>query len=296
VPGLTKLSSLLPAPSLDSNPVLWREWHRNRPSSWARSVADMFVALAVASSVVAVASRTPHGASFVNAFQVAVGLLLLSVTASTSLAEERARGSLDVLMATPMSTRQIVLGKWLGAFRLVPALAVLPTLVTFAEGGGNSMKWRVAILMTAYVIAVGAAVTSLGVALATWCSRLGRAVGLTVTVYVIVTVGWMFLIMAMMSPHPFGYALIAASPFFGPVVITKQLEQTQIDWGDVVAVVLWVGAYATASAALLAATLATFDRCLGRVKSGPHGRIVRGPEAVEPSRVEKVRGSEFVRK
>ena len=40
-----------------------------------------------------------------SAFQVGLGLLLLCVSAATSLAEERVRGSLDVLLSTPMSTR-----------------------------------------------------------------------------------------------------------------------------------------------------------------------------------------------
>ena len=52
-----------------------------------------------------------------NAFQVSLGLLLLSVGAATSLAEERVRGSLDVLLSTPMSTRSILAGKWWGSFR-----------------------------------------------------------------------------------------------------------------------------------------------------------------------------------
>ena len=41
---------------------------------------------------------------FLNATQVTVGLLLLSISAVTSLAEERASGSLDVLLSTPLST------------------------------------------------------------------------------------------------------------------------------------------------------------------------------------------------
>ena len=36
-----------------------------------------------------------------SAFQVGLGLLLLSVGAATSLAEERVRGSLDVLLVDP---------------------------------------------------------------------------------------------------------------------------------------------------------------------------------------------------
>src|SRR4029079_7528673 len=63
-----------------------------------------------------------------NGFQVATGLLLLSATSSTSMAEERMRGSLDVLLTTPLSTREIVTGKWWGTFRLVPPLALIPAL------------------------------------------------------------------------------------------------------------------------------------------------------------------------
>ena len=43
----------------------------------------------------------------------------------------------------------------------------------------------------------GAAVTSLGLAMATWFSRPGRAVGVTVTLYVLVTVGWFFLMLVL---------------------------------------------------------------------------------------------------
>ena len=38
--------------------------------------------------------------------QLLFGLLILSATAPTSLAEERVRGSLDVLLTTPLSTRR----------------------------------------------------------------------------------------------------------------------------------------------------------------------------------------------
>ena len=48
----------LPGPSLDCNPVLWREWHRNRPSRWARVVGVLFVALAATFSAIAVVSRS----------------------------------------------------------------------------------------------------------------------------------------------------------------------------------------------------------------------------------------------
>ena len=45
------------------------------------------------------------------------------------LAEERDRGSLDVIMATPLTSREIVWGKWWGTFAMVPRLAILPIWV-----------------------------------------------------------------------------------------------------------------------------------------------------------------------
>ncbi len=51
--------------------------------------------------------------------QSVLGLMLLSVQAPTALGEERVRGSLDVLMAAPISTRAIVWGKWMGTYRVV---------------------------------------------------------------------------------------------------------------------------------------------------------------------------------
>ena len=42
-----------------------------------------------------------------NGFQAAVGLLLLSVTTPAALAEDRARGSLELLLSTPISTRSL---------------------------------------------------------------------------------------------------------------------------------------------------------------------------------------------
>ena len=98
----------------------------------------------------------------VNGLQVAAGLLLLSVSAATSLAEERQRGSLDVLMATPLPTRSIVWGKWWGAFRARaaaadPAGAARPPPCRLYTGH----LWGVA-LMAALILAYGAAITSLG--------------------------------------------------------------------------------------------------------------------------------------
>ena len=54
---------------------------------------------------------------------MAGGLTLLLVSATMAVVEERGRGSLDILLATPIATRGIVLAKWWGAF---PRAATLP--------------------------------------------------------------------------------------------------------------------------------------------------------------------------
>ena len=103
-------------PSLDGNPVLWREWHRSRPSRWSMLNTVLYGGLSLLFSILAIFCCSRHTVAWVNGLQVSIGLLLFSVTAATSLAEERARGSLELLMSSPLSTRQIVFGKWLGGF------------------------------------------------------------------------------------------------------------------------------------------------------------------------------------
>ena len=80
-----------------------------------------------------------------------------------------------------------MLGKWLGTFRRGPAAGDLAGAGRPRLGAGSAPeRGSGAVLILAFVVASGAAVTSLGLAMATWCSRLGRAVGLTVTAYVLI--------------------------------------------------------------------------------------------------------------
>ncbi|MFI5454712.1 MAG: hypothetical protein ACHRXM_04615 [Isosphaerales bacterium] len=254
-------------PSLERAPVLWREWHRSRPSRWASMVTAVYITLASVFSVATIVSPSRPMAAWVNGLQVSVGLLILSVTAATSLAEERVRGSLDVLMTTPLSSRQIVLGKWLGTYRRVPLLAILPGLVIW--GGVSNVKpatVAAVVLMTAYVLCAGAAITSLGLAMATWFSRLGRSVGMTVSLYVLVAVGWSYLMLVLFGPGR-GEGIAMGSPFFWAggmsyeLARSKSLDVRNIDWA-----IFWLIVCALGAAGLLTITLASFDRCLGRVE------------------------------
>ena len=139
-------------------------------------------------------------------FQVLVGLLLLSVCAATSLAEERVRGSLDILLSTPMSTREILAGKWWGAFRLAPHVLLWPAIT----GGllvADSGRWMGYLLLMGLVLAYAAVIASLGLAIATWVSRLGRAVAICVSFTVVFAIGWVVLVLVIGSRDSLGLGL-----------------------------------------------------------------------------------------
>ena len=202
-----------PGPSLDDDPVLWRECRRGRPSRLARIIWGFYIALALAAtawSIVMACFASADIVGLLSGFQVTFALLLVSMSAPTALAEERARGSLDVLMTTPLTTDRIVLAKWRGAYRVVPALAFLPALGALIAGFAvpaippafarisqppDPIGWidRVAFvcLPTALFLAQGAVVTSFGLALATWMRRLGRAIAVSVATYSVIAAGWL---------------------------------------------------------------------------------------------------------
>ncbi len=196
---LAQLLSLVPGPSLDANPVLWREWHRRRPSRWAGVVWSLYGVMTFGLTATLIAlnlSGTPDRlqvASVGNGFQAGIGLLLLSVSAATALAEERVRGNLDALLVTPLATRSIVWGKWCGAYRGVPIVAICPGVLA-AVLARQSGRWEGVLWIVGLFLAYGAAVTSLGLALATWIRRVDLAVALNVSVLGGVTVGWLFLV------------------------------------------------------------------------------------------------------
>jgi ABC-type transport system involved in multi-copper enzyme maturation permease subunit len=279
-----RLLDYLPGPSLDRNAILWREWHRKRPSRWT---GRFWTAYAIASAVASVyvlawyylwpdniGYRNVHViAAQVNAWQVSIGLLLLSVSAATTLAEERDRGSLEVIMTTPLTAREIVWGKWWGTIATVPRLAILPIWVgigaAMVSGGGDGF-----ILMVGLLLAYAAAITSFGLAVATWIKRLGPVVVINVVAYVLIAAGWPLIlevVPALMFQVSRGDldGLFLASPFFGIYATTERASRlSNFAWGDTawnpLWTLFWIGAYSAAAVILAFATLLTFDRCMGR--------------------------------
>jgi ABC-type transport system involved in multi-copper enzyme maturation permease subunit len=280
----------LPGPSLDGNPVLWREWHRQKPSRWVRAVWIVYTLGALGFSVYSFSESVWGKDPFMrqigviaNAFQVSIGLLLVSVTSVTSLQEERVRGSLDVLLTTPLSTLEVFWGKWWGNFRIVLLLTFLPTLVASGvfvrelfEGGSTTLffgRARTFVLMPLLIICYGAAIVSLGLALGIWIKRPSRAMGASVFAYIALTVGLLFssLLFASGSGPPFP---ALGSSFLGPAVLTIDcLEPWRPREAFVASLMAWCIIYVVGSAIISLTAYRSFDRCMGRMPEKMSGQL-----------------------
>ncbi len=306
-----------PSPSLDGNPVLWREWHRNQPSRIAWRLWAIFWIASTLSASYGIYEILHDGLSMgslgwtlpTNAFMVAFGMLFLSATAPTALSEERVRGSLDLLMSTPLSTRTIVLGKWWAVFRVVPVLAVIPALgaLMFTAAAPVAMTMTPGMLAAfpnqyqvltfsdrinavafpvAWIFANGALFTSVGLALATWIERPGRAIGASVAFYLFVLIGFPMLIGTLIMPaiiHSLSLSwgdrwiqalqmgLMSVSPFVGQIASFEWIAypfRGSPQWLWVFQSLELLATFALAGLVLVF-TILTFDSRLGRVSEQP---------------------------
>ena len=158
----------------------------------------------------------------VNAGQVAIGLLLLSVTTAAGLHEERVHGSLDVLLATPLPTATIVRGKWRWAFRRVPLLALLPTVMTLLLTAVG--RWAGPLLIMALILARAPPSPA-------WASRWPRGVAapaapaLCASACLGMSLGWPVLIFFLFANAPrddwFPYWVMMGSPVASMTLLTR---------------------------------------------------------------------------
>jgi ABC-type transport system involved in multi-copper enzyme maturation permease subunit len=283
------LRRLFPGPSLDGNPVFWREWHRSKPSKilrWAWALYGVLgvIWIVIALQTIASGAADVENIAVLNVFQVGVGLLLLSVSAVTSLAEERLRGSLDVLLTTPLSTRSILAGKWGGAFRTVPHLLFAPALTSLLLAYASG-RWIKYLLFLGLLLAYSAVIVSLGLALATWLSRLGRAAAACVAGYVVLAIGWPALVitLALMILHArprVTLPLVCGSPIYGTLFGTLGLAGRHNMPGTAediwIGIGLWIAIHGALATFVFETTVATFDRCLGRISTTELPPIFRG--------------------
>ena len=197
---LTRVTRWLPGPSLDANPVFWLECRRTGPSPWLTIVSVSFWAVATSACFYSAYTIWTHGAAPTKVTAPAmrlgaargslVGFLRfadLSAAAPLSASAERRQNGLDMLVVTPLSTRSIMLAKWLATWRLVPLLTIGPGVDMLALAAGTDQEFSVRFrlvrlgLMLATIVVHGALLTSVGLALATWIEQQGRAIAMSVS-------------------------------------------------------------------------------------------------------------------
>jgi ABC-type transport system involved in multi-copper enzyme maturation permease subunit len=305
---LARVTRWLPGPSLDRDPVLWREWHRSRPSRWLLALVVLIGGSTMIACVVGAVSIWANGLDQGNQpmgpiigicgymLQLGFGFLMLSAVAPMSMSEERQRGSLDLLATTTLSTSSIVIGKWLGTLRLVPLLAIGPGLVGFALASVRKTTPSIAprpgmlpeyfellsraealfavILLVATIFIHGALIASIGLALATWVSRQSRAIAISVATAVMVSVGWpIFLSVIRVGIH--GQGMTCLSPIMATGNLTEIMSTRLVSFRDTLWWALfWDIECLVVALGLLWLTVRTFDACFGRIPERPRRTTV----------------------
>ncbi len=313
LPDLKRFFPSWPSPQLDGNPVLWREWSRNRPSRLARWLwAVLFVVIwgsmawGTYESILEGTSQSSDGFGFGFMMLFMFGLLMLSATAPTALAEERVLGSLDVLLSTPLSTRSILAAKWWGMYRRVLVMAIVPVYasffiaasvpdvpiyalgIRFAERPvpltGVDRVFGPTLCVSDFLFS-GALIVTWGLALATWIPRLGRAVALSVIAFFLIGLGWPLMTDLVFSPLVMGLQyernrvlqefLTSLSPLAGPMSPNRLIEGCEFKprWPCWLAIGTAGLIKASFAGLLFWLTIKSFNRCLGRMPdSGARAR------------------------
>ena len=215
---------------LEAHPIYWRECRLQRPLTWISLLTGLYVAGALLFSILALiecATRAARGTTVwagpFNGFQAAVGLLLLSLVTPASLAEDRARGSLEVLLLTPLSSRSLLLEKWFAHYRVVPWLAVLPGVVA---GGACRFERAMARRRAGGRDGPGPGRgrDEPGDCPGRLGARLDRALTLSAAVAVFFTVAWIpLMLLFFRDDRALGIGLAAASPLYGVGFLTSEI-------------------------------------------------------------------------
>ncbi len=289
---------------LDRTPLRWYESHRRRPTRAGRVIGLLFFATGAVATVwtlyeTYVGKNLVELSVILTGFFVGFQMLFIVVASVTTLADERSRGNLDILLVTPVSTREVVATKWRAAFKMVRPLLLLPMFIaiwTIAHRyrHGLSIEPFVFVFLMMHLLASGAFYTSLGLMLATRVRSFSRAIGVAVSIYVAMAIAWPILLeMFTVGQNTVAILLLPASTPVGSAVAINVLATGSTNDNDMLLVVglaLWTLIYAVGAGALYFITLRTFNRCMGRISERPvcakrkstHRRRGLGVESVEP--------------
>jgi ABC-type transport system involved in multi-copper enzyme maturation permease subunit len=198
-------------------------------------------------------------------------------------------------LTTPLTARTIVLGKWWGAFRIVPWIALLPTLSAivlafgapaqpfvppgFAPRVFDLSPWeRLAapVVVLSQILLYGAAFVSLALFLATRFTRQTRVLFLTLGAYGIVTIVVPIVAEGALlhSNRSLAEGLGAMSPIGGPILTLAPMFN--LSYSPLREVFLyqlgWLLIASVTACILMHATISSFDRWMGRMSDRRSGK------------------------
>jgi ABC-type transport system involved in multi-copper enzyme maturation permease subunit len=281
-----------PRPTLDGNPVLWCEWRHTQGSLGVQAFWFIYVlGAAIATLMGARAYWAGAGVQPVLApvagYELGIGILALAVQASLVWSEEMSAGreGVDLLLATPLPAATIVNGKWWAVYRFIVPVLLFPVLASLLvivdapasprlePGPWNAFTQLVTVpLVLAQVLLYAAAFVSLGVFLATRCTKPAQAVIWTLVLYVAVALIVPTVAELMFLPlnRPLAAGLALASPIAAPIaVIMTRFPGPYFLPAEFVFPIaaIWLLVAAGVALVLHQWTIHRFDRWLGRIPS-----------------------------
>ena len=164
--------------------------------------------------------------------QTAIGLGTLAalVVSADAISGERERGTLEALLVTPVSRRDVVVGKLLASTTMwVAALAVaLPFVAVMANGPGVAVD-AVTVLLAAGTM-VAAALTALGLAVSS--VAMSNRVSLAASVAILLLLAAPSQLPAVKANGALGSVLIKANPVSAGLQLANNVLVNQQAWSD----------------------------------------------------------------
>ena len=182
-----------------------------------------------------------------------------------------------------------MLGKWLGTFRLAVMMAAAPGLMAIAMATARTEPFVIyngispegnrfiplgpriygVALVVATILAHGALISSIGIALAVWIQRQGRAIAFSVGLFALINAAWPAIVQVALYRSP-GFAsrdLAALSPIVlcGGLVNFFTARHYGFIGGIVWSGTFWAVQVLVLAMGLLWLTIRTFDHCFDRL-------------------------------
>ena len=174
---------------------------------------------------------------------------------------------------------------WMAGMWYLPRLMVYHAGAAVGSESSETFKIMERRLLQAITTPAMLVTLAVGLALATLVRRQGRAVALTVTLYLVPTAAWFFLLWTLANNQT-GALLAVGSPFYGPIfgLFCSIPDQMSFEGAGGIALMTWWFAYMAVATLLQASTLMGFDRRLGRMPEGTNARPAGPPRPAAPRR------------